>query len=249
MAAALALLQLNVHDRDLYLFDTFQVMPKPEAVDVDFGGGAAMDMFHQQQIGEDGSENCLAELADVQTNMARTSYDPGRIHFVPGKVEDSIPGQAPETIALLRLDTDWYSSTRHELEHLFPRLSPGGILIVDDYGHWEGARKATDEYLSLAPDVVAVVGGPSPFDSGKIKTIQAQAERRFPFFHIGHAMSGKKRTKNVQRRVRRRNIGEPVHAATPDQTRLGAWRAGPGPPIPDRRPAADNRRARVEPPS
>jgi O-methyltransferase len=148
MAAALALLQLNVHDRDLYLFDTFQGMPKPDAVDVEFSGSAAMDTFHEQQIGEDSSESCLAELADVQTNMARTNYDPGRIHFIQGKVEDSLPGQAPETIALLRLDTDWYSSTRHELEHLFPRLSPGGILIVDDYGHWEGARKATDEYLS-----------------------------------------------------------------------------------------------------
>ncbi|HSR89761.1 MAG TPA: TylF/MycF/NovP-related O-methyltransferase, partial [Gemmatimonadales bacterium] len=58
------------------------------------------------------------------------------------------PDAAPSTISLLRLDTDWYESTRHELTHLFPRLSPGGVLIIDDYGHWQGARKATDEYFA-----------------------------------------------------------------------------------------------------
>jgi hypothetical protein len=47
----------------------------------------------------------------------------------------------------LRLDTDWYESTKHELTHLFPKLIQNGILIIDDYGHWEGCRKATDEYF------------------------------------------------------------------------------------------------------
>ena len=78
---------------------------------------------------------------------AATGYPAERLHFVEGKVEDTIPEQAPERIALLRLDTDWYESTRHELEHLYPRLSPGGVLIIDDYGHWEGARQAVDEYF------------------------------------------------------------------------------------------------------
>jgi hypothetical protein len=54
----------------------------------------------------------------------------------------------PGDLALLRLDTDWYESTRHELEHLYPRLRPGGVLIVDDYGHFEGARRAVDEYFA-----------------------------------------------------------------------------------------------------
>ena len=65
-----------------------------------------------------------------------------------GRVEDTIPDQAPARIALLRLDTDWYESTRHELEQLWPRLAPGGVLIVDDYGHWQGARQAVDEYFA-----------------------------------------------------------------------------------------------------
>lgn len=148
MATALTLQNANCADRDLYLFDTFEGMPKPENVDVDYQGAPAMDTFSMLQTGEDTSESCYASLSDVQSTMALSGYDKGRIHFIQGKVEDTLPSQAPETISLLRLDTDWYASTRHELEHLYPRLSPGGILIVDDYGHWEGARKATDEYLS-----------------------------------------------------------------------------------------------------
>jgi hypothetical protein len=63
-------------------------------------------------------------------------------------VEETIPQHAPEQISVLRLDTDWYSSTKHELMHLFPRLSKNGVLIIDDYGHWAGARKAVDEYFA-----------------------------------------------------------------------------------------------------
>ena len=63
----------------------------------------------------------------------------------------TIPGEAPDRLALLRLDTDWYESTRHELVHLYPRLEKGGVLIIDDYGHWEGARRAVDEYFAHNP--------------------------------------------------------------------------------------------------
>jgi len=63
-------------------------------------------------------------------------------------VEDTIPNGAPESISLLRLDTDWYESTRHELVHLFPRLSRGGVIIIDDYGRWAGQKKAVDEYFA-----------------------------------------------------------------------------------------------------
>ena len=80
--------------------------------------------------------------------MASTGYPPDRVRYVKGPVERTIPDRLPGgPIALLRLDTDWYESTRHELLHLFPLLSPGGVLIIDDYGHWSGARKAVDEYL------------------------------------------------------------------------------------------------------
>jgi hypothetical protein len=70
-----------------------------------------------------------------------------RTHLVEGRVEDTIPAAAPTEIAILRLDTDWYESTRHELEHLYARLAVGGVLIIDDYGAWEGARRAVDEFI------------------------------------------------------------------------------------------------------
>lgn len=154
MAAALTLRSLMSAERDLYLFDTFEGMPKPTDEDVHHTGTAAIKAFTELQTGEDSSSECAATLSEVQSNMARTGYEKTRIHYVQGKVENTIPQQAPESIALLRLDTDWYESTRHELEHLYPRLSPGGILIIDDYGDWQGARKATDDYLaSHAPDL------------------------------------------------------------------------------------------------
>ena len=79
--------------------------------------------------------------------MAQSGYPSEKLHFVRGPVEETIPDCVPEQIALLRLDTDWYESTKHELLHLFPRLQPGGVLIVDDYGHWQGAQRAVDEYF------------------------------------------------------------------------------------------------------
>lgn len=79
--------------------------------------------------------------------MADTGYPIERVRFVEGRVEDTLPVRVPDRISLLRLDTDWYESTRCELEHLFPKLVPGGVLIVDDYGHWEGCRRAVEEYF------------------------------------------------------------------------------------------------------
>jgi hypothetical protein len=93
-------------------------------------------------------------LADVQANLRSTGYPPERIHYVVGKVEDTLPQAAPERIAILRLDTDWYESTRHELEHLYPRLTAGGVLIIDDYGHWAGARRAVDEFLARTESAI-----------------------------------------------------------------------------------------------
>jgi len=84
----------------------------------------------------------------VKEVLCGTGYPSERIHFVRGRVEDTIPASAPELIALLRLDTDWYDSTKHELIHMFPRLSKAGVIIIDDYGHWRGAREACDEYFA-----------------------------------------------------------------------------------------------------
>jgi O-methyltransferase len=95
--------------------------------------------------------------SDVQAAIRSTGYPQGRINYVRGRVEDTVPSCAPAEIALLRLDTDWYEPTRHELEHLYPRLATRGVLIIDDYGHYAGARQAVDEYFADSPILLARV--------------------------------------------------------------------------------------------
>jgi hypothetical protein len=148
MAMMMTLKQLKDENRDLYLYDTFSGMSAPTAADVSLRGAKAHERFYKTQTSENASAWCSCTLEDVTQNVLRTGYPRDKIHFVKGKVEDTIPEHMPPKIALLRLDTDWYESTKHELTHLFPLLQPHGVLIIDDYGHWEGARKAVDEYLS-----------------------------------------------------------------------------------------------------
>jgi hypothetical protein len=146
MAAALTLLELGDRRR-LHLFDTFSGMPPPTDVDRDLTGTAAAGLLAAEDRAT-GSTWASSPLADVQRNLLGTGYPAALVEFVAGRVEETIPARAPERIAVLRLDTDWYESTRHELEHLYPRLAAGGVLIIDDYGHWQGARRAVDEYLA-----------------------------------------------------------------------------------------------------
>jgi len=87
-------------------------------------------------------------LEEVKNNISSIGYDKKKIHFIKGKVEETLPKNNPEKISILRLDTDFYASTLHELNHLFPLLSVGGVLIIDDYDWWQGQRKAIDEYFS-----------------------------------------------------------------------------------------------------
>jgi hypothetical protein len=151
MAAALALLEEGDRSRDLYLFDTFEGMTKPLDVDRTADGTPAQ-VHLDRDVNRTGHVWAVADIEGVGQNMISTGYPPERIHLVKGPVEATLPSRGPPgPIALLRLDTDWYESTRHELRHLFPLLSEGGILIIDDYGHWAGARKAVDEYFAGQP--------------------------------------------------------------------------------------------------
>jgi O-methyltransferase len=145
MATALTLMQMGDANRDLYLYDTFSGMTIPTAMDQTADGTLAQSHLNQDKTG---AYLCAAGIHDVHQNMISTGYDSNCIHLIEGPVEDTIPKESPkQPIALLRLDTDWYESTQHELIHLFPLLVEGGVLIIDDYGHWSGARKAVDEYL------------------------------------------------------------------------------------------------------
>lgn len=144
MAAAYTLRAVGDTSRELYLFDTFEGMPPPTDKDKKFDGTPAAKLLEDAAS----AYHCVAGLEDVRRNLQATGYPEHKLHFVRGKVEDTIPAQAPEAIALLRLDTDWYESTLHELAHLYSRLVAHGVLIIDDYGAWQGARLAVDEFFA-----------------------------------------------------------------------------------------------------
>ena len=143
MAVAKTLVALGDHSRHIYLFDTFDGMSQPDERDVTCRGA----IHANQALPESEREWIRVDVETVKNNMRGVGYDNSKIHFIKGKVEDTLPEHAPDRVSLLRLDTDWYKSTRHELTHLYPRLSVGGIIIVDDYGSWEGARQAVDEFI------------------------------------------------------------------------------------------------------
>ena len=184
MAMAMTLLAAGDSARDLSLFDTFDGMPPPGDADRSFDGVPA-----SRQLQRDAPGTGLwarAGCDEVRRNLASTGYPSDRVHFIRGRVEDTIPANAPKSIALLRLDTDWYESTRHELTHLYPRLVRGGVLIIDDYGHWQGARQATDEIFrpSAAPccctESSTPGGSPSSRDAGRRRPWPSRARRGNP---------------------------------------------------------------------
>ena len=144
-AVALTLLAATENTRDLYLFDTYEGMPPPGEEDKRRDGASAADLLKTAHRGA--GIWAVATLEDVRAGLEQIPYPTERIHFVKGLVQDTVPVQAPERIAILRLDTDWYASTKHELTTLYPRLSPGGVLLIDDYGWWQGSRQAVDEFL------------------------------------------------------------------------------------------------------
>lgn len=148
MVMMMAILNRGCQDREFYLYDTFAGMPEPEDVDVYIPDGRpAREEWEEKKSSDGNSGWVVSTLEQTQTLVESVGYPRNMVRYVQGLVEDTIPIHAPGKIALLRLDTDFYRSTRHELEHLFPRLSPGGALIIDDYGAFHGAQIAVDEYF------------------------------------------------------------------------------------------------------
>jgi len=135
---------------NIYLFDTFAGMTAPTAQDFDNRERqSAQEQFERGQ--RDGHNAwCYAGLDDVTANFRKAGLLGGNVKMVKGDVLETLSHEEnlPAAISVLRLDTDWYESTRTELEVLWPRLSPGGILMIDDYGHWSGAKRATDEFFA-----------------------------------------------------------------------------------------------------
>ena len=145
---ALALAHFGDIDRKIFLYDTFTGMTKPDEQDVDWDG---RNLKKKWEKDSSQSENFQwgygGSIEEVRKNVYASNYPKDNFVFVKGPVEHTIPGTVPEKIALLRLDTDWYASTYHELVHLYPIISAGGILIIDDYGWCRGSRQATDKYI------------------------------------------------------------------------------------------------------
>ncbi len=96
-------------------------------------------------------------LADVRTGFDDLAYPKDRLHFVAGPLEGTIPAQSPGQIAILRLDCDGYDGTARALAHLYDRVVPGGVLLVDDYGWSEGSRRAVDEFIERSGEQLLLV--------------------------------------------------------------------------------------------
>ncbi len=148
MLMAHTLLALGDTSRKIYLYDTFAGMTRPDEADLHSVDGAEQISRWEVFQREGYNEWCYASIDEVRANMLSTGYPQESVVLVQGDVEETIPEIAPEKIALLRLDTDWFRSTYHELEHLYSRLVKNGILIVDDYGAYDGARLAVERYFS-----------------------------------------------------------------------------------------------------
>ena len=143
----------EINYRNLWLFDTFEGMPTPtHDLDRDMyrGEHASEKLKREPKSGPNGEPTvwCIADLEDVKNGMRETRYNPSHINYVQGMVEDTLPTDLLRKIAILRIDTDWYSSTKHALESLFQNVVTGGIIIFDDYESWKGARAAVDEFFT-----------------------------------------------------------------------------------------------------
>jgi hypothetical protein len=142
--------------KNVWLFDTFAGMTQPSAVDVtSFSEISSTERFDRNR-GVDRNNWCFASLEEVRANFQRAGADLSNVRFVVGNVVNTLAAgnNLPAEISVLRLDTDFYESTKAELEILYPRLSIGGSLLIDDFGHWQGARLAVEEYFSsLSPRV------------------------------------------------------------------------------------------------
>lgn len=138
MSMLYALKELN-EKRNVWLYDTFEGMTEPKDIDKDYKNESAESLLKASSFFK-----CYSPIEEVSNNINKVGYI-GATNFVKGDILNN--KQFPDKIALLRLDTDWYDSTKYELENFYPLVSKGGIVIVDDYGYWKGSRLAVDEFI------------------------------------------------------------------------------------------------------
>lgn len=141
----------NKLDKKVWIYDTFQGMSEPGEIDVSTKNENALETFSATKNTETGFANwCKATIDVVQSTLSLVYSNYEKFaHLIIGKVEDTLQFDTniPKQISLMRLDTDWYESTKIELEKFYHRLSIGGIVIIDDYGLWKGQKLAVDEFF------------------------------------------------------------------------------------------------------
>jgi hypothetical protein len=152
---AAGIFELYKSNKKVYLYDTFEGMTTPTSNDKDMEGNYAQDLLPTTKGIND--IWCYASIDDVKNNFSKINLMSEKIIFIKGDVENTlnlcsggggVNENIPDNISVLRLDTDWYESTKKEMEVLYPKVTIGGVLLLDDYIYWEGAKKAVDEYFS-----------------------------------------------------------------------------------------------------
>jgi hypothetical protein len=153
-------------DRNFFLFDTYAGMTEPTDYDFRIGTEDSRSTMLKWESEREPNHNnwVFASLNEVKRNFEDFQLLDSKVLFCKGDVRETLLTQKlPYSISLLRLDTDFYDSTLIEMQRLWPLLVSGGVLILDDYGHWDGARRAVDEYfLSInQPDILMlpIAGG------------------------------------------------------------------------------------------
>lgn len=141
---ACGLLAVAPGARDFHFFDSFEGLPPAEAID----GQKAID-WQANTEAPDYYDNNRADRAELEARVKAAARPEQRLHIHQGWFKDTLP-QAPADlkIAILRLDGDWYQSTLDCLEHLFDKIVPGGLVLIDDYLDWDGCSRAVHDFLS-----------------------------------------------------------------------------------------------------
>ena len=144
--------------RDIYLYDTFGGLTKPSEYDYTCDGARLYSMTSNQVlnrwekniINKKLNKWCYTPLEKVKARLESTGYPKERLHYIVGDVMETLKDKTtiPEKIAILLLDTDWYESSKFELEQMYDNVVPGGVIIFDDYYHWDGQRRATDDFFA-----------------------------------------------------------------------------------------------------
>ena len=143
--------------RDIYLYDTFTGLTEPSEYDYTCKDAKIYQMNKDDVyntwksfIIDDKTNNwCYSSLEEVQSRLHSTGYPQNNLHYIVCDVMETLKDKTkiPEKIAILRLDTDWYESSKYELEQMYDNVVTGGLIIFDDYYHWDGQRRATDDFF------------------------------------------------------------------------------------------------------